>query len=71
MLPVYVDRYIKTKTITYSDKVYTHFPWLYVPKDKAECESFKVISVDYLLVYEHKYYLQVFLDNCTYKIVNK
>ena len=24
-----------------------------------------------LLVYENKYYLQVYLDNCTYKIVTK
>ena len=29
-----------------------------------------VISIDYLLVYENKYYLQVYFDNCAYKIVN-
>ena len=36
-----------------------------------ECESFTVISIDSLLVYKQKYYLQVYLDNCAYKIVNK
>ena len=36
-----------------------------------ECESLTVISIDFLLVYENKYYLQVYLDNCDYKIVNK
>ena len=28
-------------------------------------------SFDSLLVYENEYYLQVYLDNCAYKIVNK
>ena len=30
-----------------------------------------IISIDYLLIYEKKYYLQVHLDNCAYKIINK
>ena len=36
-----------------------------------ECECFTDISIYYLLVYENKYYLQVYLDNCAYKIANK
>ena len=32
-LLVYDDRYIKTKTRTYSDKVYTNFRGLNVPED--------------------------------------
>ena len=32
---------------------------------------FTSISIDSLTIYENKYYLQVFLDNCAYKIVNK
>ena len=36
-----------------------------------KCESFTVISIDSLLVYENKYYLQVYLDNCAYKTPNK
>ena len=69
-LLVYDDRYIKTKIRTYDDKVYTNFCSLNVPEDVVECESFTVISIDSLLVYENKYYLQVYLDNCAYKIVN-
>ena len=42
--------------------------WL---KDDIECESFTVISIDSLILYKNKYYPQVPLDNCTYKIVNK
>ena len=37
-----------------------------MPEDDIECEFFTAISIDSLLVYENKY-----LDNCSYKIVNK
>ena len=40
-------------------------------EDHIECESFTIISIDSLLVYDIKYYLQVYLDNCAYKIVSK
>ena len=60
-LPVYDDRYIKTKIRTYGDKVYTNFRGLNVPEDDIECESFTVISIDSLLVSESKYYLKAYL----------
>ena len=59
-LAVYDDRYIKTKIRIHSGKVYTNFRGLNVPEDNTECESFTVIFVDPLLVYENKYYLQVY-----------
>ena len=31
-----------------------------MPEDSVETESFTVISIDSLLVYENKYYLQVY-----------
>ena len=71
VLPVCYDRYIKTKTRTYGDKFYANYCASNVLKDDKECGSFSVISFDSLLVYENNYYLQVCLDNCTYKIVNK
>ena len=36
-----------------------------------ECGSFTFISIDSLLLYESKYYLQGYLDYCPYKLVNK
>ena len=39
-LPVYHDRYVKTKIGTYGDKVYTSFCGLNVPEDGEECKSF-------------------------------
>ena len=71
VLPVYDKRYIKTKIRTCSDKVYTDFRGSYVAEDDIEYEYFTVISIDSLLVYENKYYLQVYLDNCAYKFPNK
>ena len=68
---MYDDRYIKTKIRTYDDKVYTNFRGLIMPGDDIDYEYFTVISIDSLLVYENKYYLQVYLDNCAYKIANK
>ena len=65
-LPVCDDRYIKTKIRIYGD-----FCGLNVPEDDQECESFTVISIDSLLVYENKYYLQVYFDNCVIKLQTK
>ena len=69
-LPVYDDRYIKPITRTYGYNIYTNFRGLDVPDDGAKCKSFKIISFDSLLVYENKYYLQVYLDNCAYIIID-
>ena len=70
-LTVYDDRHIKTKIRTYGHKVYTNFRGLNVPEDDLECQFFSLISIDSLLLYDKKYYLQVYLDNCAYKTVNK
>ena len=53
------------------DKVYTNFCRLNVPENDIKCESFTVISIDSLLIYKNKNYLQVYLDNCACKIVEK
>ena len=59
---------MKSKTRTYVDKVYTNFRGLNVPENDTKCESFTVSS---LLVYENKYYVQVYLDDCAFEIVDK
>ena len=70
-LPVFDGRYIKTKIRTFGFKVYTNFRGLNVPQDYIECESFTVISIDSLLVYDKIYCLQVYVDDSAYKIVQK
>ena len=42
-----------------------------MPKACIQCECFTDISIDSSLVYESKYYLQIYLGNCDYKIANK
>ena len=56
---------------TYGHKVYTNFSGLNVTEDGVECESFTFISIDSLHVFDDKYHLQLYLDNCTNKIVVK
>ena len=71
VLPVHDDKYIKTKIKANGNKAYTNFVGLNVLKDNIECEYFTDISINYLLVYNKNYYLQVFLDNFACKIKNK
>ena len=77
-LPVYDDRYMQTKLRTCGNKLiyvdiliqwYANVRGLNVQEDGVEWEPFTIVSTDPLLVYENKYYLQVHLDNLTYKIV--
>ena len=55
----------------YNDRVYTISRNLNVLEDDIEGESYTVISIDFLLIYDKKFYLQVYLDNYAYKTVNK
>ena len=41
-----------------------------MPEDGIGCEFFTVICTDSLLV-DNEYYLQVYLHNCPYKILEK
>ena len=47
------------------------FQGLNVPKNGVECQSFTVIFCYSLFVYDNTFYLQVYLNNCAYKIVDK
>ena len=48
------------KNKSFYEKVYSNFCGLNVLIDGVEFESFTIICIDFLLVYENKYYLQVF-----------
>ena len=69
-LPIYDNRYIKTKIRTYGDRLYANFHDINVPEDDIECKSFPVISIGSSLVYQNKYYLQVYLENCAYRVID-
>ena len=44
-LPIYDDRYLKTKITAYDEKVYTNFCGLNVSEEGVECESFTLIPM--------------------------
>ena len=44
---------------------------LNVPEHDKEGNSLTLVSIDSLLVFDRQYCLQVYLDNCAYKTVNK
>lgn len=69
-LPVYDARYVKSRIRTYGRKVYTNLRGLNVPLNGVEYEYFITIAIDFLLVYNNKYYIKVHLKNYAYKIVN-
>ena len=66
-LPVSDDRYIKIKIRTCGDKVYTNFP------ARRWYRMWIFYSYFYLFFscIQKKYYLQVYLDNCSCKIANR
>ena len=61
---------MKLKMRAYGDKVYTNFCGLNVPEYGVQCESSTIISIEFLLNYENKFFLQVYLNNCAYRIWN-
>ena len=71
VLPGYDDRYRKPKIRASGDNVYTNFWGVNVSVDGVKCECRTIISVNFLLVYDNKFYLQLYLDNCAYKVVDK
>ena len=62
---------MKSKIRTYGDKIYTNVRGVNVTEDDIEWESFTIISINSILAYDKKYYIQAYLNNCVYKIVNK
>ena len=68
-LPVYGNRY-KKKIRTCGDRIYTNLSGLNLPENGVECESFTVISIDFLLIYGKKYCLQVYLDSPAFNTVH-
>ena len=69
-LTVYDNRYTKSKVRTYVYKD-TNSCGLNVPEDDIVCGPLTVISIGSLPIYENKYYLQVYLGNFAYKIVDE
>ena len=64
---IYDEQYIKTKVKTFKT-VKTLFSNNIIPEEKIECECISCISGDSVLKIERKYYPQVYLEQCKYKV---
>ena len=70
--PVYNNKYSKTYKENYNKRVYTHFQHNKIPKDDEYYASLSVILLDSIFVNsDKKYYLQIFLEECTFTMENK
>ena len=65
-----IDIKKKIKIKAHGDTVHTNFRDLNLPENWTESKSFIVVFIDSLLVYDNRNYLQVYLDNCAYNIVD-
>ena len=70
--PVYGedDKYIKAKIKSYKDKVNTNFQGKKAPKENL---SYKCLSItlESIIKANKKYYPQILLDECKYKVKNE
>ena len=64
---IYNDQYIKTKVKTFK-MVKTLFSDDIIPEEKVEYKCIPYISVDSVLKIDKKYYPQVYLEQCKYKV---
>ena len=68
--PIYGDhdKYIKTKTKLYGDKVNANFQGKNVPKQNTPCKCLSSIMLDSVIKSNKKYYPQALLEECKYEI---
>ena len=66
--PIYDGSYIKAKFKTFSEVIKALFDGGEIPKERVEYVYIPCISFDSLLKVDRKYYPQVYLEQCKYKI---
>ena len=64
--PFYDDSYIKTKVKTFSEVIKTLFDGNEIPKEIVEYAC--IPCIDFLVKIDRKYYPQVYLEQCKYKV---
>ena len=66
--PIYDDKYIKTKVKTFSSIINILFTGDEIPKERIQYACVSCISIDSVLKIKNKYYPQVYLEQCKYKV---
>ena len=67
-LPVYDKKYLKTKVREYDGVIKTNFLGNDVPKENMHYTCIACITIDSVMKMEKKYFPQVYLEECKYKI---
>ena len=66
--PVYEYKYLKTKVREYDGVIKTNFLGNDVPKENMHYTCIACITIDSVMKMNKKYFLQVYLEECKYKI---
>ena len=67
-LPVYDKKYLKTKVREYDGVIKTNFLGNGIPKENMHYTCITCITIDSVMKMEKKYFPQVYLEECKYKI---
>ena len=67
-LPVYDKKYLKTKVREYDGVIKTNFLGNGIPKENMHYTCIACITIDSVMKMEKKYFPQVYLEECKYKI---
>ena len=67
-MPVYEEKYLKTKVREYDGVIKTNFLGNDVPKENMHYTCIACITIDYVMRMEKKNFPQVYLEECKYKI---
>ena len=67
-LPVYGKKYLKTKLREYDGVIKTNFLSNSIPKENMHYTCIACITIDSVMKMDKKYFPQVYLEECKYKI---
>ena len=67
-MPVYDEKYLKTKVREYDGVIKTNFLGNDVPKENMHYTCIACITIDSVMKMDKKYFPQVYLEECKYKI---
>ena len=67
-MPVYNEKYIKSKVKEFNSATKTNFLGEEIPKEGVYYACIACITIDPVMRMEKKNYLQVYLEECKYKI---
>ena len=67
-MPVYDEKYLKTKVREYDGVIKTNFLGIGMPKENMHYACIVCITIDSVMRMEKKNFPQVYLEECKYKI---